>query len=139
MFIQKRLLTREWSMSFLCTTASGNPICPQLANSKLKVVTIATTPKSAGASSRDRTTVAITWIPSNKTWENKVMPAPRTARLRSPPPSVEGKNTPLALKGFKQSPHSRSFRLAPRSARKARRDSWLDLRIFQMEAQEHEL
>ena len=63
------------------------------------MVTMATTPKSAGVSSRARTTVGTTCSASDSAWADTVAAAPRTARRRNSLPSATGWNAPLASNG----------------------------------------
>ena len=57
--IQNRLLTSQWLISSRCWMASVNPFNPKLVSNRLKVVTIATRPKSEGVNRRASTTVEI--------------------------------------------------------------------------------
>ena len=63
------------------------------------MVTMATTPKSAGVSSRARMTVLTTWTAKASAWANTVAAAPRTARRRNSPSLAIGWNAPLASNG----------------------------------------
>ena len=64
------------------------------------MVTMVTTPKSAGVSSRARMTVLTTWAASDSAWADTVAAAPRTARRRNSPSSATGRNAPLASNGI---------------------------------------
>jgi hypothetical protein len=64
------------------------------------VVTIVTTPKSAGVSSRAKMTVLITWAARDSPEADIVAAAPRTARRRKSWLSALGQNAPLASKGI---------------------------------------
>src|SRR5215469_3456564 len=80
-------------------TASVKPLNPKLTNRRLNVVTMATTPKSAGVKSRARTTVLATWIAVLTPVANTEAPAPRTARRRSSLPTTTGRKAPLVSNG----------------------------------------
>src|SRR5205814_10001857 len=117
--------------SFHWVTASVKPFTPKLTSSRLKVVTIVTSPKSTGARSRAKTTVEKIWIARPRPEENTVTPAPRIARLRNPFKSAKGRKLPRSSNGFKRppltmrddnhlairtQPNLRSDRLPPREA-----------------------
>src|ERR1700687_3420285 len=84
--------------------ASVKPFSPKFVSSRLKVVTIAISPKSMGVRSRARTTVAMIWMANENPEEKTVTPALRTATRRNPPPSAAGRNAPLSSKGTNRSP-----------------------------------
>src|SRR5271157_1461642 len=98
--IQKRLLARKWVTSSRWRIASVNPFSPKLDSRRLKVVTMVTTPKSAGVSSRARTTVAAICTANDTPWAKTITPAPRTAVRRSPSALAMGWKAPLESKGF---------------------------------------
>ena len=81
-------------------TASVKPLVPKLIKSRLKVVTMVTTPKSAGVSNLARTTVGTTRSASDSAAADSVAAAPRTASRRSSLPPATGWNAPLASNGI---------------------------------------
>src|SRR5215471_8944999 len=81
-------------------TASVNPLRPKLPKSALKVVTMVTTPKSAGIKSRPRITVLITWAPSDPPEVDMVTAAPRTAWRRMLVTGDMERNAPLLSNGL---------------------------------------
>src|SRR5215831_7354549 len=81
-------------------TASVKPFSPKLLRSRLKVVTMATIPKSAGARSRDRTTVLATWMAVVAPVPEIVAPALRTAIRLNSLPSATGWKAPRASNGI---------------------------------------
>src|SRR5579883_3350651 len=83
-------------------TASVKPLRPKFTRSRLKVVTIVTTPKSAAVSRRARTIVEINWRPMPMLPEKIVTPAPRIASWRI---AASGRqNVPFESKGLKKTP-----------------------------------
>src|SRR5438309_4148700 len=80
--------------------ASLKPFAPKLIRSRLKVVTIVTTPKSAGVSSLARITVPPICRTSDTPAADIVAAAPRTARRRNSLPSETGRKAPLASNGI---------------------------------------
>ena len=87
-----------------------NPFNPKLVSSRMKVVTIATNPKSDGVNSRASTTVETIWTPKPRPPESSVKPAPRTASCRVSPWSTPGRKLPLASKGLKLAPNQSLLR-----------------------------
>jgi len=77
------------------------PASPKLASSRLKVVTIVTSPKSLGVSSRAKITVPDICIMKTDAWAKTVTPALRTVRLASCPSSARSRKFPRSLKGLK--------------------------------------
>ena len=64
------------------------------------MVTMVTTPKSAGVSRRARTTVPTTWSCERQPRSRNVAAAPRTARRRNSPLPATGLKAPLASNGI---------------------------------------
>src|SRR5687767_570813 len=69
-------------------------------NSRLNVVTMATSPKSSGVRSRARMTVATICTTNPAPCDSTVTPAPRSASRRIPSPPAGGRKAPVSSKGF---------------------------------------
>ena len=66
----------------------------------MEILTMVTTPKSAGVNSRARTTVLTNCAPSDRAEADIVAAAPRTASRRNSWPRSPGRKAPLASKGI---------------------------------------